>query len=274
MAHLTLGLIQVDPNEHKEANIARAVDLIGEAAAAGAQFVALPETFHCRGSNEVKFATAEPIPGPLSAQLSEVAVRYGIYLLAGSYNERVDDGNRLLFNTSLLFNPHGNVIAKYRKIHLFDVVIGGQVKAHESSRNRPGDQLATAETAYGKVGLSICYDLRFPEVYRGLALRGATLTFVPSNFALYTGKDHWETLLRARAIENGMYIVAPATIGSGGGGFTAYGRSLVVDPWGTVLACAADQVGVTLVTIDLERVQKVRENLPSLAHRRPKAYTV
>ncbi len=273
MAHLTLGLIQTDPNEDKQANVNSAIKLIGEAATAGAQFVALPETFHCRGPNEVKFATAEPIPGPLSTRLGEVALQHGIYLLAGSYNERVDDGDPRLFNTSLLFDPHGTAVAKYRKIHLFDVVIDGQVKAQESSRNRPGDQIVTAKTDYGTVGLSICYDLRFPEVYRALALRGATLTFVPSNFTLYTGKDHWEPLLRARAIENGMYIVAPATIGGGGGGFTAYGRSLVVDPWGTVLACAPDQVGVTLVTIDLNRVQKVRESLPSLAHRRPDVYT-
>lgn len=273
MAHLTLGLIQVNPNEDKQANVACAIKLVGEAAAAGAQFVSLPETFHCRGPNEIKFATAEPIPGPLSAQLGEVAARHNIYLLAGSYNERVDDGDPRLFNTSLLFDPHGTVLAKYRKIHLFDVVIDGQVKAQESSRNRPGDQIVTAETTYGTVGLSICYDLRFPEVYRALALKGATLTFVPSNFTLYTGKDHWETLLRARAIENGMYIVAPATIGGGGGSFTAYGRSLVVDPWGTVLACAPDQMGVTVVTIDLDRVQKVRESLPSLAHRRPDVYT-
>lgn len=273
MAHLTLGLVQVDPNEDKAANVNHALELVGEAAAAGARFIALPETFHCRGPNEVKFATAEPIPGPLSAQLSKAAARHNIYLLAGSYSESVDDGNPRLFNTSLLFDPEGNLLAQYRKIHLFDVVIDGHFKAHESSRNRPGDQLVTAETAYGTVGLSICYDLRFPEVYRHLALRGAVLSFVPANFALYTGKDHWETLLRARAIENGMYIVAPATIGSGGGSFTAYGRSMVVDPWGTVLACATDQVGITLVTIDLERVQKVRENLPSLAHRRPEAYT-
>ncbi len=272
MAHLTLGLIQVNPDEDKRANVTRAIELVGEAASAGAQFVALPETFHCRGPNDVKFATAEPIPGPLSAELAAVAKRHRIYLLAGSYNERVDDGDPRLFNTSLLFDPNGVVLAKYRKIHLFDVIIDGQVKAQESSRNRPGDQLVTAETAYGRVGLSICYDLRFPEVYRALALKGATLTFVPSNFTLYTGKDHWETLLRARAIENGMYIVAPATIGEGGGGFTAYGRSLVVDPWGTVLACASDQVGVILATIDLDRVQKVRESLPSLAHRRPDIY--
>lgn len=272
MAHLTLGLIQVDPDEDKTANVDKALRLIDEAATAGAQFVALPETFHCRGPNEVKFATAEPIPGPLSERLAEAAVRHGVYLLAGSYNERVDDGDGRLFNTSLLFSPKGELLAKYRKLHLFDVIIGGQVRAQESSRNRPGDELVTAETDYGTVGLSICYDLRFPEVYRSLALMGATLTFVPSNFTLYTGKDHWETLLRARAIENGMYIVAPATLGDGGGGFTAYGRSLVVDPWGTVVACAPDQEGVTLATIDLGRVQTVRESLPSLTHRRPEVY--
>lgn len=272
MAQLTLGLIQVNPGEDKPANIEMAIQLIGDAAAAGATFVALPETFHCRGPNEVKFATAEPIPGPLSKRLAEVASRHGIYLLAGSYNECTDDEDPRLFNTSLLFSPSGELLAKYRKIHLFDAVIDGQVKAQESSRNRPGDQIVTAKTTCGTVGLTICYDLRFPELYRALALRGAEIVFVPSNFTLFTGRDHWEPLLRARAIENGLYIVAPATIGDGGGGFTAYGRSLVVDPWGTVLACAPDVEGVTLVNIDLARVDRVRQSLPSLRHRHPDVY--
>jgi predicted amidohydrolase len=273
MAALTLGLVQTNPGQDKAENVSKALRWIAEAAERGAQFVALPETFHCRGPNEVKFATAETIPGPLSERLAEVAARHRIYLLAGSFNERVEtDDDPRLFNTSLLFGPDGGMLAAYRKIHLFDAVIEGKVGAQESSRNRPGDCIVTADTAFGTVGLSICYDLRFPELYRALALRGATMMFVPSNFTLHTGRDHWEVLLRARAIENGAFVIAPATIGSAGGGFQAYGRSMVVDPWGIVLACAPDEEGVILATIDLERVQQVRDNLPSLQHLRPDVY--
>ncbi len=273
MRPLKVALVQTDPGSDKVSNVRRALEWIAEAAAEGAELVVLPETFHCRGPYEVKMAAAEAIPGPLSRELSETAARHGIHLLAGSFNERVADSeDPRTYNTSLLFGPDGTLLARYRKIHLFDVVIDGRVQAAESTRNRPGSDAVVADTAFGTVGLSICYDLRFPELYRNLALRGAILAFAPSNFTTHTGKDHWEVLLRARAIENGMYILAPATIGNEGGGFVAYGRSMIVDPWGTVLACAADQEGVLMATIDLDRVASVRSSLPSLHHRRPESY--
>jgi deaminated glutathione amidase len=275
MTRVTVALIQTDPGPDKAANVERALGLVAEAAERGADLVALPETFHCRGPNEVKRANAEPIPGPLSQALSDAARRHGIQLLGGSFNELHDDpADDRTYNTSLLFGPDGAQLARYRKIHLFDVVVEGRFAARESSRNRPGEEAVTADTAFGRVGLTICYDLRFPELYRALASAGARVLFVPSNFTERTGRDHWEVLLRARAIENGAFVVAPATIGDGGGegGFMAYGRSLVVDPWGTVVACAPDGEGVTLATLDLSRVDAVRASLPSLEHVRPAAY--
>ncbi len=166
------------------------------------------------------------------------------------------------------------MLGKYRKIHLFDVAVGEKLVARESARNQPGDRAVLAETPFGAVGMTVCYDLRFPELFRALALAGARLIVVPSNFAERTGRDHWEVLMRARAIENGAYVIAPATIGNGGAEFNAYGHSLVVDPWGTVISCAPDQEGVTIARLDLSRVDAIRASLPSLQHLRPAAYAV
>ena len=273
MALPVLALVQTDPGPDKSINLERTFERIDEAAASGADWVCLPETFHCRGPNELKLATAEPVPGPLTDALATAAKRHGVWLHAGSFNERTADPAKT-WNLSLLFDPEGRQVAAYRKIHLFDVVVDGQVKAMESVRNRPGSDVVVAHSTIGPVGMTVCYDLRFPELFRALALRGAVATFVPSNFTVPTGRDHWEVLLRARAIENGMYVVAAATIGSGGegGGFQAYGRSLVVDPWGTVVACAPDEVGITYARLDLERVAKVRRQIPTLQHLRPDVY--
>jgi len=275
MTQIRVALVQTDPGADKATNVETALALVAEAAAAGADVVTLPETFHFRGSSEERRASAEPVPGPLSETLSAAAKRHGVYLLGGSYNElHADDEDQRTFNTSQLFGPDGQLLATYRKIHLFDVVIEGRMKAMESSRNRPGDRAVVADTSFGRVGLTVCYDLRFPELYRVLAQAGAGLVFAPSNFSERTGRDHWETLIRCRAIENGMYMVAPATIGNGGAGFEAYGRSMIVDPWGTVVACAPDTVGVTIATIDMARVDAVRTSIPSLQHLRPDAYNV
>ena len=274
MNRVTVALVQTDPGPDKAANLERALGYVAQAAERGAELVALPETFHCRGPNDVKRANAEAIPGPLTEALAAAAKAHGVYVLGGSFNELHDepDDDRT-YNTSLLFGPDGALLARYRKIHLFDAVIDGKLAARESSRNRPGGEVVTADTAFGRVGLTICYDVRFPELYRALALAGARVVFVPSNFTERTGRDHWEVLLRARAIENGVFVVAPATIGDGGGGFVAYGRSVVIDPWGTVVACAPDTEGVTLATLDLDRIDAVRASLPTLHHLRPAAYT-
>ncbi len=270
MSPSRVALVQLDPGEDKEENLDTAFRLVEAAAQRGADAVLLPESFHVRGPNELRFETSEPIPGPLSERFAAAAERLGVTVLAGSYNEASHRPDRL-FNTSLLFGPDGALLAKYRKIHLFDVTIEGHVVARESSRNLPGDELVCVDTPIGRVGMTICYDLRFPELYRSLALMGAEVLVVPSNFAMHTGKDHWEPLLRARAIENGAWVLAPATTGSRGG-FNAYGRSLAVDPWGTVVACSPDEVGFTLVDVDVDRVRAVRERVPSLANRRPETY--
>jgi predicted amidohydrolase len=266
----TVALVQLDPGADKAANVEAAFERVEEAAARGADAVLLPESFHVRGPSALRFETSEPIPGPLSRRLAEAAGRLGITLVAGSYNEKLDRPDRL-HNTGLVFGPDGSTLATYRKIHLFDAQFEGRFVARESSRNLPGDRAVTVDTEIGTLGVTICYDLRFPELFRTLALMGAEVFTVPSNFARHTGKDHWEPLLRARAIENGAYVLAPATCGDEGG-FAAYGRSMVVDPWGTVIAQAPDGPGVILADLDLERVRAVRQQLPSLANRRPETY--
>ncbi|HLR47384.1 MAG TPA: carbon-nitrogen hydrolase family protein [Deinococcales bacterium] len=273
---LSVAVVQTDPGFDKEANIERTFSLVREAAARGAEFVTIPETFHFRGHSEQRRESAEQIPGPLSRSLGELAGELGIYLLGGSYNEVSPDpeADPRTFNTSLLFGPDGKQLAEYRKIHLFDVTLEGGKEIKESSRNQPGDRAVTADLPFGRVGLTICYDLRFPELYRALAHAGAEILVVPSNFALQTGKDHWEVLLRARAIENGAWVIAPATCGNGGTAFNAYGRSMIIDPWGTVVACAPDGEGVTVATIDIDRVRTTRTSLPSLQHVRPETYEV
>uniref|UniRef100_UPI0025F2B697 carbon-nitrogen hydrolase family protein n=1 Tax=uncultured Demequina sp. TaxID=693499 RepID=UPI0025F2B697 len=238
MPETTIALVQLEPTEAYDANVEAALNGIAEAARQGAEAVFLPESFHVKGPSELRFATATPIPGPLSDALSAAARDAGVWLLAGSFNEKIDRPDKLS-NTSLLFGPDGAIVESYRKIHLFDVTVGDEVVARESDRNLAGDRTVVVDTPFGRMGLSICYDVRFPELYRTLALQGAELLAVPSNFAMFTGKDHWEVLLRARAIENGAYVIAPATTGRHGG-FASYGRSLVVDPWGTVVACASD----------------------------------
>ena len=221
------------------------------------------------GNSELRFANGEGIPGPLSERLAAAAKEHGVYLLAGSYNEKVV-GQARMFNTSLFFDPQGELIGRYAKIHLFDAFLNEKISPLESKHNQPGDTPVLVDTHYGKFGMTICYDVRFPELFRLYALAGAKLIFVPSNFALLTGKDHWEVLLRARAIENSLFIVAPATIH--GPGMGSYGRSMVIDPWGTVIACAPDREGVIVTEIDVNEVDRVRRKLPSLHNRQPAAY--
>lgn len=270
---MKIAVVQVSVGTEKIANLDNVFRWIDKAAKENVDLIALPESFHIMGNSEVRFENGEFIPGPLSERLSEAAKLHSVWLLAGSFNEKVA-GQERMYNTSLLFNPEGEQVAKYSKIHLFDAVINDQLAPLESKHNQPGTEAVLVDTPFCKIGLTICYDLRFPELFRLYALAGAKLVFVPSNFALQTGKDHWEVLLRARAIENGMFVVAPATIhGAGMGGVGSYGRSMVIDPWGTVIACAPDREGVIVSTIDLTEVDKVRKKLPCLSNRQPETYT-
>ncbi len=249
-------------------NLDAAERLVRAAAADGAGFVALPEKWNLLAGGEELAAGAEPLDGPSLGAARAWAAELGIHLLAGSISER---GEGKALNTSVLIGPGGEDLAVYRKIHMFDVDAGG-VSYRESEYERAGAEIVTAPLGEASLGLSICYDLRFPELFRILALRGVRLIGVPSAFTTATGRDHWEVLLRARAIEDQVFVVAPNQVGTAPPHFDSYGHSAIVDPWGTVLALAADGEGFAAADLDLEAQDRVRESLPSLANRRPQAY--
>ena len=266
---LRVALVQLDAGDDAERNIETAAALADRAAADGARLVALPEYLQFRGSDDGYRASARPIPGPWSDRFAAVARDRGAWILVGSLAETSADPARP-YNTSVLIDPDGRIAATYRKIHLFDVTVEDGPVDRESDRVSPGDRAVVASVDGIGVGLSICYDLRFPELYRALALAGAEVLTVPANFTERTGRDHWEVLLRARAIENGAYVLAPSQIG-GPPGQPAFGRSMIVDPWGTVVAQAPDRVGVVAAELDLGRVRSIRRQIPALANRRPEA---
>ena len=259
--------IQMLASEDKEANLREAEAGIRDAASRGAKVVALPEVFNWRGAKAEEKRNAEPIPGPTADLMALLARNLHIYLLAGSFLEQIPEVEKC-YNTSLFFGPDGNLLARYRKIHLFDVAIEGGVSVLESETRQPGEEVAMAETELGRMGLTVCYDLRFPELYRALVSKGAEIIFVPAAFTALTGEAHWEPLLRARAIENQVYVIAPDQIGHNPKSFATYGNSMIVDPWGRILARALDMPGVIVAEIDLAYLQKVRRELPALAHRK------
>ena len=259
--------IQMLASDDKAANLAEAERWIRYAAAQDARVVGLPEVFVWRGHKKEERASAEQIPGPTTQRLARLARELGIYLLGGSILEEIPQSQKS-YNTSLLFGPQGNVLASYRKIHLFDVDLDGGVVARESDTREFGDTVVVAETELGPMGLTVCYDLRFPELYRALATKGAQLVFVPSAFTAYTGKAHWEPLLRARAIENQVYVIAPDQFGKSAKSFETHGHSMTIDPWGKIVAELADGPGIVTAEIDLDYLAKVRAELPALTHRK------
>lgn len=272
MSKLVVAAVQMRSGLDKEQNLSTAERLIDEAVGGGAKLVALPEHFSCGGVAQIQRENAEPIPGPTVERLRNRAGSAGIYLVAGSLAERVPDSDRV-FNTSVLINPRGEIAATYRKIHLFDVELNDQPAVRESDFFQAGDSIVAARTDCGTVGLTVCYDLRFPEMYRALAVGGAEIICVVSSFMASTGRYHWEPLLRARAIENQVFIVAPDQAGPlPGTNVLRYGHSAIIDPWGTVLAQASDAEGVITAEIDFECLAAVRKQLPSLAGRRPVIY--
>jgi predicted amidohydrolase len=262
--------IQMSSTPDKEENKATAEALIHGAVSAGADLVALPELWSCHGLEEVYRGNAERVPGPTTEFLGDLARELGVYVLGGSILEGGPDSERLS-NTSTFFDPSGEMTAVYRKIHLFDVRVSGK-EYLESANIAPGEEIVTAKAGAASLGLSVCYDVRFPELYRLLALRGAEILAVPAAFTLQTGKDHWEVLLRARAIENQAFVLAPAQWGRKADGRWTYGRSMVVDPWGTVLATCPDRDGYALATLDLDYLERFRTEFPALVNRRPHAY--
>ncbi len=270
MRKFLIGIIQLDTQNDKGKNLAQICEYIDEAARKGAQLVALPEVMNLLGDNIGEGGGAEPIPGYSTEILARKAKELGIYIHCGSIKEEIP-GETKGFNTTVMLDREGRIIARYRKLHTFDVTLTDGTVCNESARIQPGAEIVTVDSDLGKLGFSICYDIRFPELFRLLALDGAQIIFTPANFTLPTGKDHWEPILRARAIENGCYIVAPAQIGKKPN-FTAFGNSLVVDPWGTVIARSKDQPGVTLAEIDLDFLDKIRGQIPSLKNRRSDIY--
>jgi predicted amidohydrolase len=259
--------VQMVADDDKSANLREAERWVRRAAAEGARVVALPEVFVWRGSKKLERENAEAIPGPTSRAMSALAAELKIHLLAGSILEGIP-GSEKSFNTSLLFDAAGNIIASYRKIHLFDVDLANGVSLRESATRAAGENIVAAQSALCTMGLSVCYDLRFPELYRGLANQGAELIFVPAAFTAFTGEAHWRPLLQARAIENQAYIVAPGQYGQSPSSFETHGHTMVVDPWGKIVAELADGPGVAAAEIDLDYLKKVRCELPALKHRR------
>jgi predicted amidohydrolase len=266
---MRVAAVQMSCGPDCDENFRRAGDLVGSAAADGAELVVLPELFASLDRNSVMRTKGEPVDGPTCSWAAGIARSHSIWLVAGSFIER--DGDRL-FNTSCLFDPNGKLRATYRKIHLFDIEFGDTI-SRESDTFSPGEHPATATLHDAVVGMTICYDLRFPELFRVETLLGATIITVPSAFTAATGPDHWEVLLRARAIENQVAIVAAAQWGTGPDGTQRHGHALIVDAWGRVLADAGGKGDTVIaVDIDLDEIRAIRARVPSLANRRPEAY--
>lgn len=274
MERIRVAAVQLNSQDDKARNVQRALELIERAADEGAELIVLPEYLTYLGRRTGYPDAAEPIPGPITEQFAAAARRRGVYLLAGSLLERSAVEGRY-YNTSLLFDPRGELLARYRKIHLFDLDLGTEKNSYrESASILPGEEIVSALVEGRRIGLTTCYDLRFPELYRLLALEGAEVITVPAAFTFETGRDHWELLLRARAVENQVYVIAAAQVGSYPPGQRCYGRSMIVDPWGTVLAQAPDEETVVLATLDFARLHRIRTMLPTLPNRRPEVYTL
>jgi predicted amidohydrolase len=266
---MRIAAVQLNSTPDIARNLARARELVIQAKDQGAELVALPEHFAYLGPEDDNPPSAQPLKGPLVREFGALAGELGIFLLLGSFPETTDASSRP-HNTSVLLGKDGVILAVYRKIHLFDADLAGGPSYQESRCVCPGEDVVVTPlpgTTF-TAGLAICYDLRFPELFRALASKGADLIILPAAFTLATGRDHWEVLVRARAIENQAYIMAPAQWGRHSPGRRSYGRSLIVDPWGTILAQAPDTEGVILAELDHPRLLRLRREMPCLEHRR------
>jgi predicted amidohydrolase len=268
---IRVACVQLNAGPVKADNLAKAETLVTEAAAAGAELVVLPEKWNAWGSADTLRANAEPLEdGESVGALARWARSHGVAIVGGSITEDCE-GRERLSNTCPVVDADGELVAVYRKIHMFDVDVGG-VAYRESEAEQPGDETVVCAAGGWRVGPTVCYDLRFPELYRILALEGAELLTVPAAFTAFTGKDHWELLLRARAVENQCYVAAANQWGAYEGGKASHGRSLIVDPWGVVLAQAPDEDCVIVAELSRSRLERIRAELPSLANRQAAAY--
>jgi len=263
------AVVQMTSTADVERNLASAESLVRRAASLGARFVSLPENFAFLRSEGEPVVEAQALDGTWVRRMSGLARELGITLLLGSLPEKVaaNDHHRV-HNTSVLLGPDGATIAVYRKIHLFDIDLPGMEHLKESRAVRPGEDAVVARAPFGLLGLTICYDVRFPELYRALVRAGARVLAVPSAFTERTGKDHWEVLLRARAVENLAYVVAAAQVGHHGRGRSSHGHAMIVDPWGAVMAQVPDGQGVAVAELDFARQDRLRRELPALDHTR------
>jgi predicted amidohydrolase len=271
MRPLDCAVIQLCSTPDVKQNLSAADQYVGEAARAGARFVSLPENAAFLQTEPTMPAPAQSLGGSIIEAFRKMASDHGVWLLVGSFPESREEDHRY-YNTSVVIDgtrADAPITSTYRKLHLFDIDMKGGESQKESDWIAPGDQLTVAEIAGASVGLSICYDLRFPELYRRLTDQGARVLTVPSAFTEHTGKDHWLTLLRARAIENQSFVIAPNQFGHHGGKRRSYGKSAIIDPWGLTLALAPDRPGWAMARIDFEHQDQIREALPCLAHRNP-----
>lgn len=268
---MKVAVIQLNTNNNKQRNLKRTNELITKAAEDGAKLVSLPEFFNFMGEETPEKDFIESIPdGETTKLLARLAREFKIYIHSGSMREKYT--NDKSYNTSLIINPDGEIIGKYRKIHLFDSEIKGMPVYKESDIIQSGNEPVIVDLPFGKAGLSICYDLRFPELYRNYALEGAKVLFVPSAFTSYTGMLHWEVLLRARAIENQCYVIAGNQFGSHAPGKSRFGNSMIIDPWGTVIARASEGEGIITSELKSSLVDQARNSIPCMSHRKPKIY--
>jgi predicted amidohydrolase len=266
---MRVALVQMTSNDDLSGNLDSARCAVREAAESGAEFIALPENFAFLRREGNPIPCAQSLDGEIVETVRELARRHRVPILAGTFAEAIE-GSQRVYNTSALISETGRIAAVYRKIHLFDVDLddsGGGV-FRESAFTEPGKEVVVADTAFGKVGLSVCYDVRFPELYREMAARGADWITLPSAFAPETGEVHWEILVRARAIENLAFVLAPAQCGRHSPDRASHGHSLIVDPWGRILAEAADEPAIVVADCDPDELKRARARLPALRHRR------
>lgn len=267
---LRIAICQMKVEEHKSQNLKTAALLLRDAASKGAQFAVLPEIFNCPYTPSAFIDHAEDgIEGPSSQAISSLAKELGIYITAGSIPERCNDK---FFNTSYTFDPKGRLIGTYRKIHLFDIDVPDKIRFRESDTFSPGNKILVMDTTFGKIGVMICYDIRFPELMRLMALAGADVVIVPAVFNMTTGPAHWELLMRTRAIDNQVYVIAASCARNEVAPLVAYGHSMITDPWGEILCKGSEKEEILSVTLDPEKLHTVRRNMPFLKHRRTDLY--